>query len=175
MCIVTIVFAACSSNDDDTADETTTTTTEAATEGQSLVEIAQGDENFSTLVDLVVSAGLVETLADGEFTVFAPTNDAFAALPEGTIDALKADTELLTGILTYHAVAGKVLSGDLSDGQVVTMANEQTITVNISDDGVVTLTDGSGNEVTVIDTDIEATNGVIHVIDGVLLPEGALS
>ena len=134
--------------------------------------IAAGD--FTTLVAAVQAAGLEETLrGEGPFTVFAPTDEAFAALPEGTVETLLEDpTGQLTDILTYHVVPGAVLAADVAalDGQTVTTVNGATITVGVSDDGSVTLTDAAGNEVAVVATDIQATNGVIHVIDGVLLP-----
>ena len=115
-----------------------------------------------------------ETLrGDGPFTVFAPTDDAFAALPAGTLDTLLADpTGDLADILTYHVVEGEVMAADVVDldGQAVTTVNGATFTVNVGDDGAVTLTDAAGNEVGVVQTDVDASNGVIHVIDGVLLP-----
>ena len=110
---------------------------------------------------------------DGPFTVFAPTDEAFAALPAGTLDTLLADpTGDLAGILTYHVVEGEVMAADVvdMDGQEVTTVNGATFTVNVGDDGAVTLTDAAGNEVDVVQTDVDASNGVIHVIDGVLLP-----
>jgi|GEM_PF-1110317 len=140
---------------------------------QNVVEIAIDNPDFSTLVTAVSTAGLVETLSgDGPFTVFAPTNAAFAAaLAELglTAEQLLADTDLLTSILTYHVVAGKVFSGDLSDGMIVPTLNGETFTVNIGVSGV-SLTDSLGRTVNVVATDIEGTNGVIHVIDNVLLP-----
>jgi uncharacterized surface protein with fasciclin (FAS1) repeats len=133
--------------------------------------IAAGD--FETLVTAVQAAGLEETLrGDGPFTVFAPTDDAFAALPEGTLDELLADPEgSLAPILTYHVVEGEVPAADVAtlDGEEVTTVNGATFTVNVGDDGV-TLTDAAGNEVTVVQTDIQTSNGIIHVIDAVLLP-----
>ena len=160
----------------DTAMDTEAT---MATEGTEAAEgdivdtaIAAGD--FTTLVAAVQAAGLEETLrGEGPFTVFAPTDEAFAALPAGTLDALLADpTGQLTDILTYHVVPGAVLAADVVglDGQAVTTVNGATLTVGVADDGTVTLTDAAGNEVTVVATDVEASNGVIHVIDGVLLP-----
>ena len=134
--------------------------------------IAAGD--FTTLVAAVQAAGLEETLrGDGPFTVFAPTDDAFAALPAGTVDTLLEDpTGDLADILTYHVVAGAVMAADVVglDGQDVTTVNGATFTVNVADDGSVSLTDAAGNEVAVVATDIEASNGVIHVIDAVLMP-----
>ncbi|MEO1286348.1 MAG: fasciclin domain-containing protein [Chloroflexota bacterium] len=145
----------------------------ATAQDQNIVEIAASDENFSILVQAVTAAELVETLSgEGPFTVFAPTNDAFvAALGELGVEAtdLIADTELLTSVLTYHVVSGAVLSTDLSDGMEVETVNGATFTVNVGDDGV-SITDAVGRTVNVVDTDIEASNGVIHVLDNVLLP-----
>jgi uncharacterized surface protein with fasciclin (FAS1) repeats len=113
----------------------------------------------------VVVAGLVETLqGDGPFTVFAPTDAAFAALPEGTVEALLADIPALTNILTYHVVGAKAMSTDLSDGQMIATVNGKKIEVTINEDGVFI------NNAKVTVADIEADNGVVHVIDAVLLP-----
>ncbi|MBR3370773.1 MAG: fasciclin domain-containing protein [Rhodobacteraceae bacterium] len=137
----------------------------ADSHGQDIVDIAAGNEAFSTLVAAVTAAGLVDTLkGDGPFTVFAPTDEAFAALPEGTLDALLADIPTLTAILTYHVVPGAVMSGDLEDGMMAETVNGQSVTIGVGDTVTV---DGA----TVIQADIEATNGVIHVIDTVILPE----
>lgn len=130
-----------------------------------IVDIAVGAGNFTTLVAAVEAAGLVDTLkGDGPFTVFAPTDDAFAALPDGTVEALLDDIPTLTAILTYHVVPGTVMSTDLSDGMMAATVNGQEVTIGVGD--VVTV-DGA----TVIQADIEASNGVIHVIDAVILPE----
>ena len=132
-----------------------------------VVEIAVGSPDHTTLVAAVTAAGLVETLSgEGPFTIFAPTNDAFAALPEGTVEnlLLEENKDQLTSILTFHVVAGNVMSGDLSDGQVVTTLNGQELTVSIAD-GVVKI-----NGATVVAADLAGSNGVIHVIDTVLLP-----
>ena len=105
--------------------------------------------------------------------MFAPTDDAFAALPAGTLDTLLEDpTGDLASILTYHVVEGEVPAADVAglDGQEVTTVNGATFTVGVGDDGAVTLTDAAGNEVSVVQTDIMTSNGIIHVIDGVLLP-----
>jgi uncharacterized surface protein with fasciclin (FAS1) repeats len=137
-----------------------------------IVDVAVGNPDFETLVAAVTAADLVETLSgEGPFTVFAPTNDAFAALPEGTLDTLldPANKDQLAGILTYHVVAGEVMAADLTDGQVVETVNGATFTVNIDGDAV-TLTDAAGGTVNVVATDVDASNGVIHVIDAVLLP-----
>lgn len=165
-----------SSNNEDTAtnnDQTSQPSEESASqEQQDIVALASGNENLSTLVTAVQAAGLVETLqGEGPFTVFAPTNAAFAALPAGTLDTLlqPANKDQLSSILTYHVVAGEVKSSDLKDGQVVTTVQGGTLTVNIAD-GKVTLTDAKGNKVNVVTADVDASNGVVHVIDGVLLP-----
>jgi len=147
-----------------------TTTNEMAEETVSndIVETAIATPELSTLVAAVVAADLVTTLqSEGPFTVFAPLNEAFEELPAGTLETLlmsenQAD---LQGILTYHVVPGKVMSGDLVDGMVVETVNGGTITINVSDAGV-TINGGA----TVAIADIETSNGVVHVIDAVLLP-----
>lgn len=136
-----------------------------AAQSQTIVDIAVGNEDFSTLVALVQAAGLAETLSgEGPFTVFAPTNDAFAAIPDFVVEYLLANTDVLAQVLTYHVVAGKVTSMDVVAGDVVTV-NGDSIRVT-TDMGV--MLDGLA---TVIAADIEASNGVIHVIDTVILPE----
>ncbi|MFU8776903.1 MAG: fasciclin domain-containing protein [Roseovarius sp.] len=135
--------------------------------GKDIVDIAAGNESFSTLVAAVQAAGLVDTLkSEGPFTVFAPTNDAFAALPAGTVeDLLKPENkDRLTAILTYHVVPGKVMSGDLSDGMTATTVQGTDVTIGTTDGVTV---DGAK----VVQADIEASNGVIHVIDSVILPK----
>lgn len=173
--------AACSSDDSDSSATTTqapTTeapTTEAPAEPGTIVDVAVGNSDFSTLVTAVTAADLVDTLSgDGPFTVFAPTNDAFAALPAGTLDTLTMpeNKDTLTAILTYHVVAGDVMSSDLTDGQEITTVQGEILTVGVSDSGV-TLTDAGGNTVNVVIADVPASNGVIHAIDGVLLPAAA--
>ncbi|MFV2053803.1 fasciclin domain-containing protein [Aliiroseovarius sp. YM-037] len=130
-----------------------------------IVDTAVEAGTFTTLVAAVEAAGLVETLkGEGPFTVFAPTDEAFAALPEGTVEGLLADTEALTAVLTYHVVPGKVMSGDLSDGMMAATVNGGE--VMIGTEGGVTV-DGAN----VTAADIEASNGVIHVIDAVILPK----
>jgi uncharacterized surface protein with fasciclin (FAS1) repeats len=143
-------------------------------EASDIVDTAVAAGDFETLVAAVQAAGLEDTLrGDGPFTVFAPTDEAFAALPAGTLDTLLADpTGDLAGILTYHVIEGEVLAEDVAglDGQTVTTVNGATLTVGVGADGSVTLTDAAGNTVNVVTTDIVTSNGVIHVIDGVLLP-----
>jgi uncharacterized surface protein with fasciclin (FAS1) repeats len=151
-----------------------TTRAPAAAAEADIVDTAVAAGDFTTLVAAVQAAGLEDTLrSEGPLTVFAPTDEAFAALPAGTVDKLLADPAgNLTDILTYHVVPGAVEAADAAglDGQAVTTVNDATFTVEVADDGSVTLTDGAGNEVNVVATDIQANNGVIHVIDGVLLP-----
>jgi len=142
---------------------------------QNIVEIAAGDINFSTLVTAVTEAGLVDVLADpeAEWTVFAPTNDAFAALPEGALDMLLADTALLTRVLTYHVVEGTVTSDMISPMMAPSMEMSapgeplmgSQLDVQVTDDGMVMIIDA-----TVVMADIMASNGVIHVIDTLLVP-----
>jgi transforming growth factor-beta-induced protein len=148
-----------------------TTTTVAAPAAKSIVDIAAGNPDFSTLVTAVKAAGLVDTLnSAGPFTVFAPTNAAFAKLPKATLDALLADKKALTDVLTYHVVSGKVLAADVVklDGKSAKTVNGAEVKIGVSG-GKVTL---NGN-VNVTATDITASNGVIHVIDTVLLPPAA--
>ena len=138
-----------------------------------IVVVASETESLSTLVTAVKAANLVETLQGaGPFTVFAPTNDAFAALPAGTLDTLlkPENQDQLKSILTYHVVPGTVLAGDLTDGQVITTVQGGTLTVKIAD-GMVYLVDATGNQVKVEKADVNADNGVVHVIGGVLLPQ----
>ncbi len=137
-------------------------------EKKTIVDIAAGDEQFSTLVAAVKAAGLVEALSgDNQLTVFAPTNEAFAALPEGVLeDLLKPENkDKLTSILTYHVAEGKVKAEKVVTMSEVPTLQGQTVKVDASGDGV--KLNGSAN---VIKTDIYASNGVIHVIDAVLLP-----
>jgi uncharacterized surface protein with fasciclin (FAS1) repeats len=146
-------------------------TAETTTSGNTIVDIAVGDSRFDTLVEAVTAAGLVDTLSgEGPFTVFAPTDAAFAALDEDTLDALLADPEnALRDVLLYHVVAGEVPAES-----VVTLTSAPTvggasIKIDVTEDGVVL-----DRSVNVVITDIEASNGVIHVIDAVLLPPMAV-
>ena len=132
-----------------------------------IIDTAVAAGTFNTLAAAVTAAGLVPTLkGTGPFTVFAPSDEAFAKLPAGTVESLLKDLPKLTAILTYHVVAGKVMAAD-----VVTMDGKTAATVNgallaVSTTGGVKL----NGTVNVVKTDIECTNGVIHVIDAVLLP-----
>ena len=130
-----------------------------------IVDVAAGNPDFETLVAAVTAADLVETLSgDGPFTVFAPTDDAFDALPEGLVDALllPENKDALTSILTYHVVSGEVMAADVTAGDVATVEGS---TIAITTDGGVMV-----NEANVVTTDVDASNGVIHVIDAVLIP-----
>jgi uncharacterized surface protein with fasciclin (FAS1) repeats len=178
-----VVLSACGSDSNDADDAAESTEPPAATEAPAatdameeegddmadagtIVDVAVAAGSFDTLVAAVTAAGLGETLSgEGPFTVFAPTDDAFAALPAGLVDCLllEENTDALTAILTYHVVSGAVMSADLTDGPVPTVQGEE-ITVDLSNG--VTLNES----VTVTSADIEASNGVIHVIDGVLVP-----
>ncbi len=139
----------------------------ADTSDKTIVEIAAGNDSFSTLVAAVTAADLAGVLSgDGPFTVFAPTNEAFAKLPEGTVETLlkPENKEKLVAVLTYHVVAGKVMAVDVKPGKVATVnGKEATISV---EDGKVKI-----DAATVVTTDIAGSNGVIHVIDSVILPE----
>jgi uncharacterized surface protein with fasciclin (FAS1) repeats len=131
-----------------------------------IVEVAVSAGSFNTLVTAVKAAGLVETLSgEGPFTVFAPTDEAFAQIPQETLEALLADKEALTAVLTYHVVAGKVMSGDVVNLSSAQTVNGQEIEIKTWDGKVLI------NGATVVSADIEATNGVIHVIDQVILPQ----
>lgn len=154
-----------------TAEEQTTPT---------IVGIAASNEAFSTLVAGVKAAGLVETLeSTGPFTVFAPTNDAFEKLPDGTLDALlkPENKQTLSKILTYHVVAGKFMASDVleaikNSNNAFTVKTVQGSELILSvEDGNVMLTDTDGNKSKVTATDVKASNGVIHVIDSVVMPK----
>lgn len=183
MAIMGLVATSCGKKvETETTTETvtdTTMTTEAEVVTPNIVEVAAGNENFSTLVAAVKAADLVETLSgDGPFTVFAPTNDAFAKLPKGTVDMLlmPENKEKLAGILTYHVVAGKFDAATVIDAikknnnkYTVTTVQGAKIDLSLKDDKVM-LTDATGAMATVMMPDVEASNGVIHAIDAVVMP-----
>ncbi len=137
-----------------------------------IVDIAVADGRFATLVTAVTEAGLAETLSgEGPFTVFAPTDDAFAALPEGTIEALLEDPQgALTDVLLYHVVDGAVMAETVVTLDSAKTASGENVSITVNDDGVFL-----NDSVKVIITDIAASNGVIHVIDGVLLPSSMMA
>jgi uncharacterized surface protein with fasciclin (FAS1) repeats len=171
-----VVLSACGSDSND-ADDATPATTAAPTEDSAaeedmdaepgtIVDVAVANGSFNTLVAAVTAADLAGALsAEGPLTVFAPTDDAFAALPEGLVDCLllEENVDALTAILTYHVVDGEVMSTDLTDGPVPTLQGEE-ITVDLTE-GVVL-----NDSVNVVIADVPASNGVIHAIDGVLVP-----
>ena len=129
-----------------------------------IVDTAVGAGSFGTLVTAVQAAGLVETLKSaGPFTVFAPTDEAFAKIPAETLNAVLADKEKLTAILTYHVVAGKVMAADVVNLTSATTVQGGTLKIDATDGVKV-------NDATVVTADIECDNGVIHVIDTVLMP-----
>lgn len=135
--------------------------------GKDVVDTAVEAGDFTTLVAAVQAAGLVDTLkGEGPFTVFAPTDEAFAKLPAGTVDELlkPENKDKLTAILTYHVLPGEVTSSDLSDGMMAKTVEGEDVTVELGDAVMI-------NDATVTAPDIEASNGVIHVIDTVLMPQ----
>jgi uncharacterized surface protein with fasciclin (FAS1) repeats len=137
-----------------------------AMDNKDIVDTAVGAGSFTTLVAAVQAAGLVETLkGEGPFTVFAPTDEAFAALPEGTVETLllPENKDQLVEILTLHVVPGKVMSGDITNGMMAEAVSGGSLTLDTSNGVMV-------NGATVVQADIEASNGVIHVIDAVILP-----
>ncbi len=139
---------------------------QAGEKPKNIVEVAAGAEDFSTLVAAVKAAGLVETLSgDGPFTVFAPTNAAFAKLPEGTVASLlkPENKEKLVAILTYHVIPGKVMAADVKTMKAKTV-NGAEASITVGDSGVMI------DKAKVVKTDIPASNGVIHVIDTVIMP-----
>lgn len=154
--------------------------TEAEQADPNIVEVAVGNDNFSTLVAAVKAADLVGTLSgDGPFTVFAPTNDAFAKLPEGTVDTLlKPESKAtLTSILTYHVVSGKYEAAAVIDAITNNNGSFTVTTVQGEDlilslkDGSVMIKDAKGGMSTVVMADVAASNGVIHAIDTVVMPK----
>ncbi len=144
------------------------TNVKAETAEKTIVEIAAGAEDFSTLVAAVKAAGLVDVLSSkGPFTVFAPTNEAFAKLPEGTVESLlkPENKDKLIAVLKYHVVPGKVMAKDVVKVDSAKTAQGSSVTVTV--EGKTVKVDNA----TVVKTDIEASNGVIHVIDTVIIPE----
>ena len=183
-----LALAACGSGAEDTAatDADTNAMADdamadtAMTDAGTLVEVAQGNSDFSILVSAVTSAGLAETLSGpGPFTVFAPSNAAFEKVPQATRDELmsEAGQQDLSNILTYHVVEGDTDAATLTQaieaagegGYELTTVNGATLTAML-DGGNVVLRDAAGNTATVTATDVDASNGVIHVIDTVLMP-----
>jgi uncharacterized surface protein with fasciclin (FAS1) repeats len=159
---IALTLSACGSDSEESMEATPTETSVGT-----IVDVASAAGNFSTLVAALTAADLVETLSGaGPFTVFAPTDEAFAALPAGVLDGLllPENKALLAQILTYHVVAGMVMAADIKDGDVATVEGQN---VKLSTmDGVMV------NGAKVISADVAASNGVIHAIDAVILPPG---
>ena len=173
--VLSVGLVACGDDDEDTAAAPATATEEAAAmpaesmaSEQDIVALAQETPELSTLVEAVTAADLAETLqGEGPFTVFAPTNDAFAELGD-TLDELlrPKNKEQLASVLTYHVVPSEAMAADLSDGQMLETVNGEMLEVSIEGDTVMV------GDATVTQADVEASNGVVHVIDTVLQPEG---
>jgi len=187
LAVVALIMASC--GDGKKKDETTdgaVDSTEVAVDSaemaksSTIVDVAAGNPDFSTLVAAVQAAGLVETLSgDGPFTVFAPTNAAFEKLPAGTVDGLlkPENLEKLKGLLTYHVVSGKFDAAAVTDAitqgkgkYTVTTVQGGKIDLSIKDGNVI-LTDANGKSSTVVIADVAASNGVIHAIDSVVMPK----
>ncbi|MGB3774595.1 MAG: fasciclin domain-containing protein [Leeuwenhoekiella sp.] len=186
---LTMLFTACKENTKNAEDEmndgameeqTMTTESEDMENGETVADIAMGDDQFSTLVQGVQAAGLGETLqSDGPFTVFAPTNQAFSKLPEGTLnDLLKPENkEKLTGILTYHVVPGEYAAADIikaikdnTGAYEITTVEGGKLTASLDGDKVI-VTDENSGEATVEQADVKGSNGIIHGINTVLMPK----
>ena len=170
-----LFVSACGDDDEsesasgDSAATETASAPEQEAAGDDIVVVAQGEESLSTLVKAVGAARLAETLqGPGPFTVFAPTNDAFAALGAQQVETLlePANRDQLAEILTYHVVPGELTADELSDGQKLKTVQGQSLTVSISGDTVMI------DDAMVVMPDVPAANGVVHVIDGVLTPAG---
>jgi uncharacterized surface protein with fasciclin (FAS1) repeats len=171
---LSLTAAACGSDSDDSAAPATEAPAASAAEGaeeaaaKDIVDTAVGAGSFNTLAAALTAAGLVDTLKGaGPFTVFAPTDDAFAALPAGLLDKLllPENKDVLTQILTYHVVPGTVMAADVKPGKVATV---ETSEIEIKVEGGKVMV----NQANVTATDVKASNGVIHVIDAVILPPG---
>jgi uncharacterized surface protein with fasciclin (FAS1) repeats len=166
-----VFVSACGDDDEGSAAPTgqTESTQSAQTAQQDIVALAQGEQNLSTLVEAVTAAKLVGTLQGaGPYTVFSPTNQAFAALDDQQLNQLlqPANRDQLKSVLTYHVVPGELTADKLEDGQKLETVQGETLTVQVSD-GNVTV-----NDAMVVRPDVNAANGVVHVIDGVLTPSG---
>jgi uncharacterized surface protein with fasciclin (FAS1) repeats len=183
--IAMIAFTSCKNNESEEKEaaeqeEAVVETENVMVDEQTIVEIAVGNENFSTLVTALTAAGLVETLSsEGPFTVFAPTNDAFGKLPEGTVPTLvmPENKEMLSGILTYHVVSGEFMAADVVNAinenggsfTIPTVQGEELI-ATLEGESLI-LTDANGNKSTVVLADVDASNGVIHAVSSVLMPK----
>lgn len=174
LAVVALIFSACSTNEpvvveeeavEEAAVEEEVVEEESLAEADSIADIAVADGRFETLVTALTATDLVETLqGEGPFTVFAPTDDAFAALPEGTLETLLADPSALSDILLYHVVPGRVMAADVVSLDTAETVQGTNLDIAVNGDQVMV------NDAQVIATDIEAANGIIHVIDSVLIP-----
>ncbi len=178
-----LLFVSCGEKQKEITEEPVAQVTEIPVQemkAPNIVEVAAGNENFSTLVAAVKAAGLVETLSgDGPFTVFAPTNDAFAKLPAGTVESLllPENKATLSKILTYHVVSGKfdaaavIEAINANKGKFpVTTVQGDNIVLSLKESNVI-LTDANGGTATVAIADVAASNGVIHALDAVVMPK----
>lgn len=185
LALTTVFFFSCGDAKKEATEAVEETVEEVAAEIEevvtpNIVGVASGNDNFSTLVAAVVAADLAETLSSaGPFTVFAPTNDAFAKLPAGTVETLlkPENKDQLTGILTYHVVSGKYEAGAVVEAingnngyYTVPTVNGGSIVLSLKDGNVI-LTDVNGGSATVVIADVAASNGVIHAIDSVVMPK----
>lgn len=162
----TVVFIGCS--DDDETNPISNNNNQPTLD---IVETAAANGNFTTLLAAAEAAGLVEALkAEGPLTVFAPTDSAFAALPAGTVEALLADTDALTAILTYHVTVGAIKAAEVVTKATIPTLNGAELSVTVNGDGTVMIDDAM-----VVLTDIETSNGIIHVIDAVVIPQASAS
>ena len=183
LAIFSLVAASCGKKENTDMTEgtevDTTATMEVPVATPNIVEVASANDNFTTLVAAVTAANLGETLSgDGPFTVFAPTNDAFAKLPAGTVDMLlkPENIDKLKSILTYHVISGKFDAATVIEA-IKTSNNKYTVTtvqgakidLSLKDDKVM-LTDATGAMATVVMPDVAASNGIIHAIDAVVMP-----
>ncbi|MCA9344817.1 fasciclin domain-containing protein [Candidatus Saccharibacteria bacterium] len=174
-----IIFAVVNNSDsdsntasNDTQSQVAEDTTDQTEEDNTIVGLAVATDDLSTLVTAVTAADLADTLSgEGPYTVFAPTNAAFAKLGDTVDTLLKPENkDQLAGILTYHVVAGNVMASDLSDGQKIKTVNGEELTVKIAN-GNVYIVDAKGGEALVTTADVKADNGVVHIVDAVLLPQ----
>jgi uncharacterized surface protein with fasciclin (FAS1) repeats len=163
--LLLLLGGACAANDSTApVRETTPASRSASTGEQDIVAVARSAGSFSTLIAAVEAAGLTEALqGDGPFTVFAPTDEAFAALPPGTVDALLQDKEQLARILSYHVVSGRVTASEVAGIDSAPTLEGRSLSID-SSSGV------RINDAQVVTADVMASNGVIHVIDKVLIP-----
>lgn len=161
------------SNNNTSSQSTSQMNEQANAEQKNIVATAIATANLSTLVSAVQAAGITETLQGaGPYTVLAPTNEAFAKLPVGTLATLllPENKNQLSSILTYHVISGDIMSSQLTNGQVIPTVNGQNLTVEISD-GKVYFVDAKGGKAMVTTADVSTSNGTVHIIDSVLLPQ----